>query len=508
MAITLALSLVPLSFMAVGAVDLTRAVSVRGQLQDALDAAALSAARTAPAKNPTLLQSAGVTAFQRNIRGDDFSEPAVSVGTPTFVYAKDGSIVGDVQARVDTLILGLFTGDTIPVSAHSEVVSANLKLEIALVLDNSGSMAQNNKIGDLRIAASNFVDTMDAAERQWGDPTAVQISLVPFSQTVRVDPVANAKAKWLDTKGEAPISQEIFADAGGKAQKVNRLDLFKKVGTSWAGCLESRAYPYDVTDAAPVGANKATLYTPYFWPDEYDGQTGYYTPNNYLTDGLSNVAWKTAERYVGKYAKTYGLSSSHGPNKDCTMQPIRPLGTDFAGLKSAIGQMQPTNDTNIPMALHWGWQTLSPTGPLKPTSGIPVSAYNDRLHQKIAVVMTDGYNQYTGVEDPSRNITGYEGVGYVWQGRLSNPDGSPLTAGSDASRSAALDRRLSELCANMKAKGIEIYTVSVGVAPEHLEPLRSCASGADHAYDVANGAQLIDAFGTIARQIANLHLSR
>ncbi|MDB5466587.1 MAG: hypothetical protein JWQ46_1349 [Phenylobacterium sp.] len=495
-AMMLALSLIPISIAALGAVDLERALSAKSQLQDALDAAALAALR-ASANDPTLLQTTGAAVLVQNLGPNP---PFKVVSGPTFVYGPKGEVLADASARIDTILVGIFLRDDLTVPAHAEIVRSDVKLEIAMVLDNSGSMAQNNKIGDLRIAATNFVDTMETAATQRGDPTAVLMSLVPFSQTVRVDPGYRGAA-WLDDKGKAKINDEIFSK-----NNTSRFALFDKLQTPWAGCLESRAYPYDVTDQA---ANKAdSLFTPYFWPDEPD--TGGYN-NNYLPDLSNDPDWKARERNVGKYnvKNPPAFDSSGGPNKECVIQPLRPLTNDYSALRGDISRMVPTLDTNIAMGLVWGWHTISPNGPFARTGAVPVAPYGDPKHSKIAVVMTDGFNEFNGVGGTSnKNITRYEGVGYAWQGRLSMPDGTPLVAGSDADRDQAMDRRLSELCQNMKKAGVEVYAVAVGVAPSHEEPFRSCASAADHYYDVSNGAGLIDAFKSIAAQIANLHLAR
>jgi len=493
-AIMLTLSLIPLSIAAIGAVDLERGLSARTQLQDALDAAALAALK-ASANDANLLQSTGAAAFAQNLGP---SPDLKVVAGPTFVYGDQGKVLADATASVDTIIASWVIGHPLNVAAHAEIVRSDVKLEIALVLDNSGSMADNNKIGDLKIGATDFLNIMQTASTQRGDPNSVLISLVPFSQTVRVDP-SNQGAKWLDTKGQNSINGEIFSDP-----KTNRFDLFAKLGTTWAGCLESRKPPFDVQDDAAKGKDK--LFTPYFWPDEYDGASGI-EPNNYLPDG-STAGWQPQERNVAKYVKTTGLSPDRGPNKDCKMLPVRPLSNDFATLRSDVSKMAPVMDTNIAMGLVWGWHTISPNGPFATSGPVPVAPYGDPKHSKIAVVMTDGWNEFVESGDPN-NHSLYEGLGYIWQNRISNPDGSVLaTTSSNDARTAALDARLAKLCVNMKAKGVEIYAIAVGVDPAHLEPLKSCASGADHYYDVSNGAGMIDAFNSIANQIANLHLSR
>jgi Flp pilus assembly protein TadG len=494
-ALMLALSLIPLSIAALGALDLQRAISTRSQLQDALDGAALAALR-ASANDATVLQDTGAAALADNLRDAKLT----IVEGPTFKYGPQRMVLADAGARVKTMIAGLLVGGgDLTVRAHSEIKRSDVKLEIAMVLDNTGSMAADGKIQALRTAAKSFVDTLETAAIERADPDAIRISLVPFSQTVRVDP-SNAGAPWLDTRGKAQSTRDLFSRT-----RVDRFALFNLLNTPWAGCVESRPYPYDVLDTA--ASDDKTRFAPFFWPDEDDSTK---TFNNYLPDVSTSTDWKVRQQYFGKYPTTKratGFGTNLGPNRECNMLPIRPLTNDFNLLRSDIAKMGTHQNTNIPMGLVWGWHTISPNGPFANAPAAPVAPYGDPKHSKIAVLMTDGYNQY-GAWGNSPNITKQEGVGYVWQGRLSNADGTPLTGGTDGDRTQAMNRRLAELCVNMKAKKIEIFTVAVqGLQRYDTTTVRECATAADHFYEVDNTG-IGEAFAAIARQISRLYLSR
>jgi hypothetical protein len=94
----------------------------------------------------------------------------------------------------------------------------------------------------------------------------------------------------------APIDREIFWDkATATTINANRFTLLGNMGQSWGGCVETRAHPYDVQDTAPTTGTPATLYTPYFAPDEPDsrsksgnanGDFGSFS-NDYLPDELA-----------------------------------------------------------------------------------------------------------------------------------------------------------------------------------------------------------------------------
>jgi hypothetical protein len=275
-----------------------------------------------------------------------------------------------------------------------------------------------------------------------------------------------------------------------------------------------RQAPYDVTAEPPSTSTPATLFTPMFAPDEVDTDDN--ANNDYLDDprDAKNKRledWWAAQGDIKKYGKTPKnkdriADALLGPNKGCSLQPIHRLTTDFAALTSAIADMKPFGETNIPNGLLWGWLTLSPNAPF--SDGVP---YLAPKHRKIVVLMTDGDN--TMIDSKGKNRSSYSAAGYVWQGRLTRPapdDDKRLTDldSSEAARTAAFDGRLKLLCANMKRSnvGIEIYTVGVGVSESAKALLKECASGDDHYFDV-KGTDMTAAFQTVAGQISQLHLS-
>src|SRR5205823_7483736 len=69
-----------------------------------------------------------------------------------------------------------------------------VRMRVAMALDNTGSMAQDGKIGALRTAASSLVDQLSALSKTNGD---VYISIVPFAKDVNVGNT-NYNQSWLD----------------------------------------------------------------------------------------------------------------------------------------------------------------------------------------------------------------------------------------------------------------------------------------------------------------------
>jgi Flp pilus assembly protein TadG len=512
-----ALSIVPLTIAAMGAVDVTRGVAARVELQDALDAAALAAGRSGASDNATL-QSTGQRVLQQNLTdAKDFT-----LANSSFAIGDNGQVVASATATYQSTFAAL-SGGSGQITASTEVTRANSILEIAMVLDNTGSMGQSlgsggSKISLLRTAASNFVDTMANAAKSNPTPNAISIALVPFSNTVNVG--SNYRtAAWIDQAAASPINNEIFTTKQGATQAADRFTLFANLGTSWGGCVESRQAPYDIQDTPPTTSTPATLFTPFFAPDEADNvkdSHGNKLDNDYVKDPTKDASGKTLDWWgqqgsISKYTtankNVSTLDSTIGPNAGCGMQAVQRLTTDYAGLKTAINAMVAVGDTNIPMGLVWGWHTLSPNGPF--ADGVP---YLTAKHKKIVVLMTDGQNTMTNnsnINDKSY----YSGAGYVWQGRVLQPDGvTPLNSltSSSSERTAAMDDRLKRLCSNMKTSSvdIEIYAIGVGVTSASRSLLKSCATDDSHYFDVTTGTALNGTFQSIANQIAQLHLSK
>ncbi|HWJ75815.1 MAG TPA: pilus assembly protein [Kaistia sp.] len=469
------------------AVDYGRASMAHARLADVLDAAVL-----AVGSQPSMSDAAAKT-MVTNWVGAQLGQSGTitSWKIDSFTQA-NGAIRAAASAEVQTTLTKLLGVETMPVSVSSEAVRSGKKIELALVLDNTGSM-DGTKIASLITAAKNLVDTLAAGVIKQGD---LRVSLVPFSQTVNVGS-SYRTASWMDTKGLSPIHSQIFDKAS------NRFSLFDTMKIAWRGCVETRPIPYDVQDTLPSTGVPSTLYVPFFAPDEPDVKTSGYTnnyTNNYLADGTSSSSWKTRELNSAKYSTAFtktikNSTTDYGPNSGCAIQPLLRLSSDTGAVKSAIGGMIASGDTNIPIGLAWGWNTLAPDGPF--ADGV---SYADDDYQKIVVLMTDGQNQNTSIDTGNQSY--YSSIGYIWNNRLG------ITSGSDTQRRTAMDNRLSALCTNVKARGVQIYTVRVEVKTGTSTVLQNCASRSDMFYDVQDASQLNGAFQDIAGEISKLRLSK
>ena len=189
-AMIFALSLPVLVMMTMGGVDLSRAATVRSNLQDALDAAALAAARS-PAVTDADLTTIGTKALRANLQ----NYPEITLATATFTLSADAVVISNATVNVKTLVAniilppyGKLLDDTLPVAAHSEVNRSSKNIEVGLVLDITGSMA-GQRIADLKTAAAQLVDIVVQAQQS---PYYTRMAIVPYSIGVNMGTYANA----------------------------------------------------------------------------------------------------------------------------------------------------------------------------------------------------------------------------------------------------------------------------------------------------------------------------
>jgi len=270
-AIIFGAAVIPLA-LAVGlAVDYGRALLVRERMQSALDAATLAVASW-PGLSTAQMQAKAQEYFNANY---PLSNSLGSV-SPLSLSSSGNAIVVSVSATVPTTFMRIGNIDHVDVGASTTVVVGMGTAEVALALDNSGSMA-GSKIDALKTAASSLVDTLFTAAQNSPEPDPIKVAIVPFAAGVNVGS-QYANASWMDTGNQNPYHADA-QKAYGAPSTTNNFTLLNSLKTSsgaavtWAGCVEARPMPYDVTDDAPSTGTPSTLFVPMFAPDEPDNWT-------------------------------------------------------------------------------------------------------------------------------------------------------------------------------------------------------------------------------------------
>jgi Flp pilus assembly protein TadG len=202
------------------AMDYSRASRAHTKLQNSLDAVVLGIAREAQEETSAeTLKEMAAARMATMLPDYDFEViSAVPTSGTLTIQAK-----GSVKAGLTT-VAGY---ETLEQSVSSQAAWGTGKLEVAMVLDSTGSMAQYSRMVELKKAAHAMLDELELSEEG-----LVKIAIVPFDVNVRV---ANSykTASWF--KSDWWISW------------------------FWNGCLADRDQSNDVSDAA-VTSSASTKY--------------------------------------------------------------------------------------------------------------------------------------------------------------------------------------------------------------------------------------------------------
>ena len=223
-AMMFALALPVLLMITLGAIDIHQASKVKAQLQDALDAAALAAARSTFTDDVNI-NKVGLAALKANMPGY-FGE--TSGDTANFVLLNN-RVTGDARVNVKVLVAnivlppyGKLLDDYLPVSTRSEVLRASRNVEVAMVLDTTGSMS--GSIGDLREAAKELVKIVVQDQQS---PFYSRAAVAPYDWAVKLDASATlpgtlAKAARGDLRRPTAITDIRYYDVAGAVSSVSR----------------------------------------------------------------------------------------------------------------------------------------------------------------------------------------------------------------------------------------------------------------------------------------------
>ncbi len=366
---------VPLLLTVAIVIDFSQTLVVKRQLTSAVDSAALSLGTLPEIQDAAALRDkadAYITAH--------YPEKAIGTLRSDLTSAvRNGDMVSvSATAEVPTAFLGITGKDKWTVTVNSSVFRRENKLEVVLVLDNTGSMA-GNKLTSMKAAANTMVDTLFGQD-QVSDK--VRIGVVPFANAVNVN--VPATTEWLDVANPAPLNWSIISDLQSRPNR-SVMSLFGGILTEpWKGCVRARSDPYDIQDTAPSAGNNQTLFTPYFAPDE--GWVDVRNGNNFVILNLLGLPVANVLKYFIPSVRLGGGT----PNYKCG-EPVQPLTNDRATITSRINAMRADGNTVIPEGLAWGWRLLSPGAPF--TEGVP---YSQQDVIKAIVLLTDGENSVQG----------------------------------------------------------------------------------------------------------------
>lgn len=453
------------------AIDYGRTAMAHSHLTDTLDAAVL-----AVGSKPAMTDAAATTLVNDWLSAKLADDSTIKDWKIDSLTQKDGKVTVTASANVPTTLTNIIGVANMPISVLSEAIRSVNKLELALVLDTTASMNQpNTKMSGLKTAATSLVNKVTADAK-----ADVKIAVVPYGQYVNIG-VANRNQPWVSVPADYSTTKDAYCDPDIKSATICDASTSTKstcyndgipYSCTKTTCTQSHVETYDPPKPGKCYPAKTTNYT-------FSGCIGSPAyPDNVKDDNPARV-------YPGYL------------NLTCTKTFV-PLTNNFTTVKNTINSLTPSDPyTYLPSGLAWGFNALSSAVPLTEAAAYDSTGRNLNP-AKALVLMTDGFNTVT--RNPTTN--------------KSNANFGKHDQSTAPKIATQANTWTAELCANIKAKNIEVYTVayqldsSLTGATEAKDMLKACASSANNFYDAADSAQLLAAFGQIAEDLNNLRLTR
>jgi Flp pilus assembly protein TadG len=334
-----ALSIVPVFGLIGAAVDYGHASTARSALQAAADATAL-----AMSKNAATVSAKNLTQNAQNYFGAIFNRRDVALTSVTATYTSAGGsqVVVSATGSVKTTVMNLIGVPQITISATSTSTWSMSRLRVALVLDNTGSMAQpsgNSKISALKTATHNLLTQFQSAAVNDGD---IYVSIIPFTKDVHVPTGDQTAADWTPPAWVDFTTWDTLNGTCTKSSYTTQASCTQKGGKwtpanhkTWNGCVTDRDQNFDTLNTTPTTGN--TLFP----------------------------------------AEQYSVCPTG----------LVPLSYDWTTLNNTVDAMKAAGNTNQAIGLAWGWQSLTQGTPLNAPAEDPNYTY-----KKYIILLTDGLN--------------------------------------------------------------------------------------------------------------------
>jgi Flp pilus assembly protein TadG len=536
-AIIFALALIPILACVGAAVDYSRANALKADLQAAVDSTALMVSKNAASQTASALQTSAQTYFNTLFNNTQGLNPQV---TASYSNTGGSSVAVNATADMPTTFIAILGFKTLTITGSSTSKWGSTRLRVALVLDNTGSMADSGKIDALKTATKNLLTQLQAAATTNGD---VYVSIVPFSKDINLGAsnyngswidwtdwesapaimatwIANNQTTWEQTgPGDAcpltnsshgfvcapsPTSTSTTStipasgtysgyicpgtDTGGKTSAkngimyngcYNSVQASRTISSGWSASCGSAV---SCSCSGNSSSRRCTqTYFTHTWRATGTAAAPSHSTWNGCVADRGNSAGPVSDYDRLVTAPTTSISATLFPAEQyayCSIA-VSGLSYDWTGMASLVDSLSPNGATSQPIGLVWGWQSLVGGGPL--SSPTMSSSYT---YQQVIILLSDGLN----TQDR-------------WYG-----NGSSVSSSVDA---RMYDSSGNGTCANIKGAGITIYAIQVNTGGDPTSTLlQNCASSSDKFFLLTSANQILTTFNTIGTNLTKLRIAR
>lgn len=323
-AMVMGLAVIPLILVMGLAVDGGLAYSTRSKLQGAVDSAVLAGAQAASVEGSDIVADAQKY-FNANYPSDYIGGQVTSF-QPVF-NGQTRELTIDAEVEIPTAFMQLAGFQTVSVAVTSTAQQQLNGIELALVLDVTGSMddpdpSGGTKLQALKDASDTLLDVIYSDNDTIDD---VSVSVVPYNTEVNLGSDRTDVLTGFDETAFGP--------------------------SGWQGCVEARSEPFDQDDTPPSDE----AFTALLWP-----------------------------------AVSSPYNSSNDPNAYCPDSEVLPLTAEKSVISGHIDDLTAKGFTMTNVGFTWGWRTVSPRWQGEWGAADTPVAYDHSTIKKAIIFMTDG----------------------------------------------------------------------------------------------------------------------